>query len=53
MKHSRIKQEKELWDSEKTVNKLRVEWYLFADEAKEKGFVDAVIGEDCDIDDVI
>ena len=34
-------------------NKLRVEWYLFADEAKEKGFVDYIIGEDCDIDEVI
>lgn len=34
-------------------NKLRVEWYLFANEAKEKGFVDAIIGEDCDIDAVI
>lgn len=34
-------------------NKLRVEWYLFADEAKEKGFVDYILGVDCDIDDVI
>ena len=34
-------------------SKLRVEWYLFADEAKEKGFVDYIIGEDCDIDEVI
>ena len=34
-------------------SKLRVEWYLFADEAKEKGFVDYIIGEDCDIDSVI
>ena len=34
-------------------SKLRVEWYLFADEAKYKGFVDYIIGEDCDIDDVI
>jgi len=33
--------------------KLRVEWYLFADEAKEKGFVDYIIGVDCDIDTVI
>lgn len=32
---------------------LRVEWYLFADEAKEKGFTDYIIGEDCDIDDII
>lgn len=34
-------------------SKLRVEWYLFADEAKEKGFVDYIIGADCDIDTVI
>lgn len=32
---------------------LRVEWYLFADEAKEKGFVDFIIGEDCDINEII
>lgn len=34
-------------------SKLRVEWYLFAEEAKEKGFVDCIIGEDCDIEEVI
>ena len=34
-------------------SKLRVEWYLFADEAKKKGFVDRIIGDDCDIDEVI
>lgn len=34
-------------------SKLRVEWYLFANEAKDKGFIDYIIGEDCDIDDVI
>lgn len=34
-------------------SKLRVEWYLFADEAKEKGFVDYIIGEDCDVDTII
>lgn len=33
--------------------KLRVEWYMFADEAKKRGFVDYIIGEDCDIDLVI
>lgn len=32
---------------------LRVEWYLFADDAKEKGFVDYIVGEDCDIDMVV
>lgn len=34
-------------------SKLRVEWYLFADEAKEKGFVDYIIGEDCDINEIV
>lgn len=34
-------------------NKLRVEWYLFADEAKEKGFTDYIIGVDCEIDEMI
>lgn len=33
--------------------KLRVEWYMFADEAKERGFVDYIIGVDCDIDEII
>lgn len=39
--------------SEEYDSRLRVEWYLFADEAKEKGFVDYIIGEDCDIDEII
>lgn len=39
--------------SEEYDSKLRVEWYLFADEAKDKGFVDFILGEDCDIDAVI
>lgn len=39
--------------SEEYDAKLRVEWYMFADEAKERGFVDYIIGEDCDIDEVI
>lgn len=34
-------------------SKLRVEWYLFADEAKEKGFTDYIIGEDCEIGEII
>lgn len=34
-------------------SKLRVEWYMFADEAKEKGFVDYIIGEDCDMSEII
>lgn len=46
IEHSRLTEEE--YD-----NKLRVEWYLFADEAKEKGFVDAIIGVDCDIDEII
>lgn len=39
--------------SEEYDSKYRVEWYMFSDEAKEKGFVDYIIGEDCDIDEVI
>lgn len=46
MEHSNVT-EKEYED------KYRVEWYMFADEAKEKGFVDYIIGEDCDIDEII
>lgn len=34
-------------------DKLRVEWYMYSDEAKEKNFVDYIIGEDCDIDEII
>lgn len=32
--------------------KLRVEWYMFADEAKAKGFVDYIVGVDCTIDEI-
>lgn len=32
---------------------MRQEWYLFADEAKEYGMVDYILGTDCDIDEVI
>ena len=39
--------------SEEYDSKLRVEWYLFADEAKDKGFCDYIIGDNCDIDEVI
>lgn len=46
LSHSKVTPEE--YDS-----KLRVEWYLFADEAKEKGFVDYIIGTDCAIDAVI
>lgn len=45
---SRSKLTPEEYDS-----KLRVEWYMFADEAKEKGFTDYIIGVDCEIDDMI
>lgn len=34
-------------------SKLRVEWYMFADEAKEKGVVDEIVGIDCDIDQIV
>ena len=39
--------------SEEYDQKLRVEWYLFADEAKEKGFTDYIIGVDCDMDEMV
>lgn len=45
---SRSKVTDEEYDS-----KLRVEWYMFADEAKEKGFVDYILGEDCDISEIV
>lgn len=32
---------------------LRVEWFMFADEAMENGFVDAIIGRDEDIDAIV
>lgn len=44
--HSKISPEE--YDS-----KLRYEWYLYADEAKEKGFTDMIIGVDCDIDMIV
>ena len=44
--HSRITPEE--YDS-----KFRVEWYMFAEEAKEKGFADYIIGQDCELDEVI
>ena len=39
--------------SEEYDSKLRVEWYMYADEAKEKGFTDYIIGKDCDIDAIV
>ena len=29
------------------------EYYIFADEAKEHGIVDKIIGVDCDIDEIL
>lgn len=45
--------EKSNISSEEYDSKLRVEWYMFANEAKEKGFVDYIIGQDCDIDLIV
>lgn len=40
--------------TEREYNKrLRTEWYMFADEAKARGIIDAIIGEDCDIDAIV
>ena len=39
--------------SEEYDSKLRVEWYMFASEAKERGFVDYIIGDDCELDEII
>ena len=39
--------------SEEYDSKRRVEWYLFADEALHRGFVDYLIGVDCDIDEIV
>ena len=33
--------------------KLRVEWFMFAEEAKEKGFVDKIVGIDCRIEEIV
>lgn len=45
---SKSKINEDVYDS-----KLRVEWYMFADEAKENGMTDFIIGEDCDIEAII
>lgn len=34
-------------------SKYRIEWYMFSEEAKEKGFVDYIVGEDCEIDEIV
>ena len=46
LEHTKI--DPELYDS-----KLRVEWYMFADEAKELGVVDYIVGVDCDMVEII
>lgn len=33
--------------------KARVEWYMFADEAKEKGIIDSIVGIDCTMDEIV
>ena len=33
--------------------KYRTEWYMFASDAKEKGFVDAIIGEDVPLTEIL
>ena len=40
-------------DPEQYDSKLRVEWYMFAEEAKELGVVDYIVGIDCDMDEII
>ena len=39
--------------SEEYDSKYRVEWYMFPEEAKGKGFVDYIVGDDCEIDEII
>lgn len=34
-------------------SRLRDEWYMFADDAKERGITDFIIGEDCTLNDVL
>ena len=45
---SRTKVTAEEYDS-----KFRVEWYMFADEAKEKGITDYIIGTDCSMNTIV
>lgn len=40
--------DEELYDA-----KRREEWYLFPGDAKSLGIVDYIIGEDCDIDEIV
>lgn len=45
---SRTKITSEMYDSQ-----VRREWYMFADEAKELGVTDYIIGKDCTINDIV
>lgn len=45
---SKTKITSEMYDSQ-----MRKEWYMFADEAKELGVTDYIIGEDCTINEII
>lgn len=46
LSHTRISEE--LYDS-----KYRIEWYTYAEQAKEYGFIDYIIGEDCDFEEIV
>lgn len=45
---SRTKIDEQLYDE-----KYRIEWYMMSDSAKKYGVCDYIIGEDCDIDEII
>lgn len=40
-------------DEKEYRKRVRTEWYMFSDEAKQYGVTDYIIGDDCDIDEVI
>lgn len=45
--------EKTMITEEEYEKNAGAEWYMFADEAKERGIVDYIIGEDCGMDKII
>lgn len=45
---SKTKITSEMYDSQ-----MRKEWYMFADEAKELGVTDYIVGKDCTINDIV
>lgn len=45
---NRTKIDEKLYDE-----KYRVEWYMLSDEARRYGICDYIIGEDCDLDEII